>query len=239
MIDAVDVIVSNGADETGELANAFMVLKNLTLGNNKEERDENKKKLLASGVMEVGDDGDAHFVTKNLPYEFFSMIIKWLDEHIYGFSNSVDYNNPEIGALSGVALKNKMLGLETSAQISENEFKCATLEMFRIASMFWGLQKIGVNYLDMKIKMSRNYPLDVLSEAQATQALKGMVSEKTRLGMLSFVSDPEKEMEEMDAEGNVNLDNIPPVDTAAGTSLDGNGKEIMQKVIKNPEEAIQ
>lgn len=43
----------------------------------------------------------------------------------------------------------------------------------------------------------RNIPIDLLSEAQASQALKGLVSERTRLSKLSVVDDVEYELEEM------------------------------------------
>jgi len=43
----------------------------------------------------------------------------------------------------------------------------------------------------------RNIPIDLLSEAQASQALKGLVSERTRLSKLSIVDDVEYELLEI------------------------------------------
>jgi SPP1 family phage portal protein len=208
LIDAVDVLVSNGTDETGELANAYLVLVNLTLGNTAEERENKKAEFVKSGVVEVSENGDLRYVTKNLPVEFFNMLLKHFDESIFKFSNSIDYNNPEIGALSGIALKNKMLGLETNAQISENEFKCSTLEMFRVACEYWKLSGIQINYLDINIKMSRNYPLDLESEMRVLTMAGGRISNKTALSLMSFIPDAQKELDAIDEEENINLDTI-------------------------------
>ena len=46
----------------------------------------------------------------------------------------------------------------------------------------------------------RNLPVNLLDEAQTTVALKGQVSEKTRLSLLSFVDDAEFEIDEMKQE---------------------------------------
>lgn len=66
------------------------------------------------------------------------------------------------------------------------------------------------NYLNVWFGFKRNLPANILEEAQATAALKGFVSEKTRLSLLSFVDDPEYEEEEMqqDIRNSVNLDEV-------------------------------
>ena len=56
------------------------------------------------------------------------------------------------------------------------------------------------SYLNIFADFSRNFPLNILEEAQATALLKGMVSEATRLTMLSFVDDPAYEITMMKKE---------------------------------------
>jgi hypothetical protein len=46
----------------------------------------------------------------------------------------------------------------------------------------------------------RNIPVNYLDEAQTTTQLRGQISEKTRLSLLSFVDDVDHEVEEMQTE---------------------------------------
>ncbi|AMO33386.1 phage portal protein [Lysinibacillus sphaericus] len=62
-------------------------------------------------------------------------------------------------------------------------------------------QKKGIcskdDYLKVWYEYKCNIPIDLLSEAQASQALKGLVSERTRLSKLSIVDDVDYELEEI------------------------------------------
>lgn len=53
------------------------------------------------------------------------------------------------------------------------------------------------DYLKVWYEYKCNIPIDLLSEAQASQALKGLVSERTRLSKLSIVDDVDYELEEI------------------------------------------
>lgn len=57
-----------------------------------------------------------------------------------------------------------------------------------------------MNPYEMVLGFKRNVPLDMLYEAQTTAQLKGLVSEPTRLELLSFVDDVDYEQEMMERE---------------------------------------
>ncbi|CAM5244071.1 Phage portal protein OS=Lysinibacillus sphaericus OX=1421 GN=LS41612_10770 PE=4 SV=1 [Lysinibacillus sphaericus] len=59
------------------------------------------------------------------------------------------------------------------------------------------------DYLKLWFEYKRNVPMDLLSEAQASQALKGLVSERTRLSKMSIVDDVDYELKEMEKDANV------------------------------------
>jgi len=86
--------------------------------------------------------------------------------------------------------------------------------MFEVLSGYFDKRGVSFDPWEFKFTWVRNFPLDLLSEAQSTVQLKGMVSEETRLSQLTFVNNVEEEMDRMqqDNADNVNLDNIaiPP-----------------------------
>ena len=83
-------------------------------------------------------------------------------------------------------------------------------QMFKVITSAWAKKGIGIDYTDIWYQFKRNFPLDIQSEAQATALLRGHVSEQTRLSLLSFIDDPEYEIELMRKEAeeafSVNLD---------------------------------
>jgi hypothetical protein len=62
----------------------------------------------------------------------------------------------------------------------------------------------------VEFQFKRNFPLNLSDEAATTVQLKGMVSEETRLGLLSFVPNPETELKAMqkDTEAQIDLDKV-------------------------------
>ncbi|MBE6002364.1 MAG: phage portal protein, partial [Sarcina sp.] len=56
------------------------------------------------------------------------------------------------------------------------------------------------DWMSVKVKFTPNLPADVLSEVQAAQQADGMLSQQTRLGMLSFLDDVQAEVDRLTEE---------------------------------------
>lgn len=61
---------------------------------------------------------------------------------------------------------------------------------------------------DITVTFTRNVPKNLLEEAQTAQALNGVVSEETRLKVLSVVDDPKRELERMKEEREEQADDL-------------------------------
>ena len=110
------------------------------------------------------------------------------------FAKSVNFSDDNFaGQASGVALKFKMLGLESKCIISERKMTSALRQQFKIVGSAWEKKGINIDFSNFVFQFKRNFPLDIQSEAQATALLRGHVSEQTRLSLLSFVDDAEYE----------------------------------------------
>jgi SPP1 family phage portal protein len=116
--------------------------------------------------------------------------------------------------MSGEARKWKLLGLESRAGTRERKFSAALREQFALLANIWALRGIAITADMISYQFDRNIPIELSSEAKTTLDLKGMVSEQTRLSLLSFVDDPKQEQADMESEATVNLDAItPPLST--------------------------
>ena len=56
------------------------------------------------------------------------------------------------------------------------------------------------DWMTVKVKFTPNLPADVLSEVQSAQQADGMLSQQTRLGMLSFIDDVQSEIDRLTEE---------------------------------------
>ena len=154
-----------------------------------------------SGAFSIPNfDGNekAEFMTKNLNDLIIENHLNRLEENIMRFSKSVNFSDDSFaGQASGVALKFKMLGLESKCIISERKMTSALRQQFKVVGSAWEKKGTDIDFSNFIFQFKRNFPLDLQTEAQATALLHGHVSEQTRLSLLSFVDDAEYEQELM------------------------------------------
>ncbi|MEG0381241.1 MAG: phage portal protein, partial [Kurthia sp.] len=82
---------------------------------------------------------------------------------------------------------------------SENKMRSSLQYQMKVLCSAWSLLGIcdAEDYLNIWFGFKRNLPNNITDAAQATVALKGNVSERTRLSLLPFVDDVEAELEAM------------------------------------------
>lgn len=210
LIDGYDKTLSDVNSEIEQFRLAYLAL----YGINADE--ETLKKMRQTGAISIPEtDGRAEFITKDLNDTIVENHLNRLESHIYMFAKSVKITDESFAAnASGVAMKYKMFGLESKCITTERKFTKALYRMFEVLAGYFDKRGVSFDPWEFKFTWVRNFPLDLLSEAQSTVQLKGMVSEETRLAQLTFVNNVQEEIEKMqqDNADNVNLDNIaiPP-----------------------------
>ena len=177
-------------------------------------------KIKKTGVFGIDKDGKMEFVTKELDDAAIEHHLDRLQQSIYYLSKSVNFNDEQFGGnLSGVAMKFKVFGLESKSIVSERKFQGTSRTMFNLLTAMWKEKGMAdIDPLDITMQFTRNFPLNLGDEAEATMKLKGMISEKTRLSLLSFVEDADKEMKQMEleSEGMIDLDEIEEEEPGGG-----------------------
>jgi SPP1 family phage portal protein len=136
-----------------------------------------------------------YFLTKDINDTFTENHLNRLEENIYRNSKTPNLADDSFGTASGISLKFKLLGLETKCGMFQAKVDSAGVYMFKLLACAWAKKTVKIDPLQCYMEYSRNFPLDVLGEAQAAQALinTGMPKEYAWEKSLSFVNGDDME----------------------------------------------
>lgn len=169
LIDSYDKDISDCDNDIESFARAILVFENL--GVTKEQMEEAQ----ASGVFKLysgAANGKAYYLTKDINDTFTESHINRVEKNIYRFSKTPNLNDEQFNSASGISLKFKLTGLETKCGMFEAKMQAAGTYMFKLLAECWKRHlKIKVDPLQCVMDFKRNFPLDILSEAQAAQAM--------------------------------------------------------------------
>lgn len=195
LIDAYDRTLSDASNEIEQYRLAYLVLKGVGMD------EETMEQLNKTGAFELfGEHDDVKYLTKDINDALIEHHLDRLEENILRLAKSVNFGDGTFGtSVTGVALKYKLMALEAKCMTMERKMVAALRYQFKVLCSSWK-NRFGVDvddYLKVFFTFKRNIPVDLLNEAQATAALAGFVSERTRLSALPIVDDPQYEIDEM------------------------------------------
>lgn len=198
-IDAYDRALSDSNNEIDSFANAYMVFENVNM------TDDERRKAQKSGAIQFftgGANGKVYFLTKDINDSFVEHHLDRLEQNIYRFSKTPNLGDEAFGTASGISLKFKLTGLETKCGMFEAKTRSAGTYMFKLLAKAWEKKRIKFDPLQCVMECKRNFPLDLLSEAQAAQALiaAGVPKRVAYQIALSCVDDVEYVMQQIEAE---------------------------------------
>lgn len=200
LINAYDRTVSDVNNEIDSFANAYMAFENVDMD---EEEIRRGQKTGAFQYFTSGTNpGSIHFITKDINDAFVEHHLDRLEENIYRFSKTPNLTSEQsFGNASGIALKFKLTGLETKCGMFEAKMASAGVYMFKLLASSFRKKQITFDPLQCYITFKRNFPIDVLSEAQAVSAMinSGMPKRKA-FEQYSFVDDLDEVMQLLDDE---------------------------------------
>lgn len=204
LIDAYDRALSDANNEIDSFANAYMVYENVNID------DKEIAKMQKSGAIKFysgAAGGKVYFLTKDINDGFIEHHLDRLEENIYRFSKTPDLSDESFGSASGISLKFKLTGLETKCGMFQAKMQSAGTYMFKLLASAWSKKRLKIDPLQCVMSFKRNFPLDLLSEAQAVQALisAGLPKRVAFEIALSCIDDIEYVMQLIEAE----KDDIP------------------------------
>lgn len=135
-------------------------------------------------------------------------LLNRLETLIYQTSMVANISDQNYGsATAGVALAYKLQAMSNLALGFDRKIEKSLRKRYKI---FCSLSTNVSNpdaWRDVEIKTTRNIPKNIKEEAETAQALEGLVSKDTQLGVLSIVSNVSKEIEKIESESNANRTN--------------------------------
>jgi SPP1 family phage portal protein len=198
LIDAYDRAMSDANSEIEAFRSAYMLFYGFEAD---VETLESIKRTGAFGIPTADDGSRVEFLTKEQNDQYLENHLNRVEQNILRFGKSVNFGDEQFaGNISGVAMKFKMFSLESKCMIAERKFNAALQKQFKLLASVWAKKGLSFDLKDITYQFKRNFPLNMLDEAQTNATLKGLISEKTRLSLLSFIDDPEEELQAMEQE---------------------------------------
>ncbi len=197
LIDGYDRTLSDMNSEIEQFRLAYMAFHGMV------PDETTLKKALQTGAFGFPEkESRMEFVTKNINAVAVENHLQMLEKNIIYFAQSVRFTDEAFGGASGVAMKFKIFNLEAKCMVCERKFTKALRRMFKVLSGYFSRKTAAEPYdpMEWEITFVRNFPLNLLEEAQTLATLKGLVSDETALSLMSFIKDPKEEMEKMKAE---------------------------------------
>ncbi|EST12054.1 phage portal protein [Sporolactobacillus laevolacticus] len=223
LIDAYDRTLSDVSNEIEQYRLAYLVAKGAFLD---ETDQENMKR---TGVINLDDETqDVKYLTKELNDSIIEHHLDRLEENIMRFSKSVNFSDESFGTtVTGVAMRYKLMALEHKAITMERKMTAGLRYQFKVLCSAWSKKRLANpdDYLQIDFQFKRNLPDDILSDAQASVALKGVVSEQTRLSLLPFVTNVKDEMDRMHEDAAIAAESVYGPETLPNNQNTGDGAD--------------
>ena len=201
-----DKVLSDVSDEFSAFRNAYLMLKNMIVG------EDGKKQLKDEGIIEVMENGDAKFITKQIQTEALENHLNRLEANIYKFSQVPNLSDENFaGNLSGVAIRFKLFGLETKCIIKERKMEKALRDFVRILSVPIRVETgHEVDIVNLKVEFTRNVPNNLTEIVDTVTKLDGKVDKETLLSLLPFIDNPKEVLEKLEQEAQEAKKNSDP-----------------------------
>ncbi|MFA1821169.1 phage portal protein [Virgibacillus oceani] len=206
LVDAYDRALSDANNEVEQYRLAYLVMRGAVAD------DEALEEINRKGIFELLDDKESvSYLTKDINDTMIENHLNRLEENILRFAKSVNFGDEQFGtSISGVAMKYKLMSLENKCITMERKMTTALRYQFKVLCSAWAKRNKCKedDYLNYSFQFKRNLPVNLREEAETQTYLSGTISERTRLGLLSFIDDVQEEEQRIEAEkpDMVNLD---------------------------------
>ncbi len=198
LIDAYNELESDSLNDFEYFSDAYLFLKGAYLSA------EEAQSMKENRLINVQDENaEASFLVKNIPDTALENYKNRLVNDIHKFSSVPNLTDESFSNnLSGVAIKYKLMGLENIAGKKERRFKRALQRRVELLSNLLYIRGItkDSNYLEINMTFKRTLPANALEEVEMVRDLAGTISNKTLISLLSFVDDPQLELQRIQDE---------------------------------------
>ena len=197
LVDAYNLLLSGAMDDMQSVANAFLALYGMQGTTQGDIEEANRTRILS-----LAEGGRAEFVVKNLNHEALAQLENNLRRSILQLSMTPDLSDESFaGNASGVALQYKLWGIEQVRSAKERSFTDSFRQLLETFSA--GLRVLGTpaDLESAQVTFYKNLPQNHTELAETLLNLSPILSRRTILEQLPWVSDPEEELRRKAEEG--------------------------------------
>jgi len=198
--DAYNNVLSGSVDDFDAFADAYLVLKGLTADA------EDLVAMKQNRVLMMDADCSAEYLTKNINDVQVTNLLNNFKDNIHKIANCPDFTDEKFMAQSGVAIRYKLVGFENTASTIESNMRKALQRRIELISAILNLTSEEAIWREVNITFTRNLPTDLADTVQLVNQLRGLVSDRTLLTLLPFVSDVDAELEAVNEQKAANME---------------------------------
>ena len=187
--DAYNTLLSSSVDDFEAFADAYLVLEGF-------DTDEETVKLMKENrVMVIPQGGGATYLTKDIKTTQIENLLDRIEDKIHTISSCPDFSDDAFGTSSGIALRYKMLGFENAASAIVKRMTKALQRRIELICSILSITGGEDIWRDIQIIFTRNIPADTTEIINEVNGLRGLVSDKTLLAQIPFVTDVDAELD--------------------------------------------
>ena len=187
LIDTYELMLSDTANTINYFSDCYLVLTGM-----QETQAEDIARMKNDRVLLVPEGCEASFLTKNVSENYNENMLKRLQEQIFVVACTPLLSDSSFSSnSSGVAIQFKLFSMEKSVQLKENIFRAGFTRMFNLIRDMINLYERKNYTEDDRIiqTFTRSLPMDLSALADSISKLNGVVSRRTLMSQLDFVSD--------------------------------------------------
>ena len=242
LIDTYELMLSDTANTINYFSDCYLVLTGM-----QETQAEDIARMKNDRVLLVPEGCEASFLTKNVSENYNENMLKRLQEQIFVVACTPLLSDSSFSSnSSGVAIQFKLFSMEKSVQLKENIFRTGFNRMFNLIKDMINLYERKSYTEDDRIiqTFTRSLPMDLSALADSISKLNGVVSRRTLMSQLDFVSDAsleenqlrieQEEVMEMEAKkAKMMFEATPQPTIAPKSNNDDTAKNIVQNKQNN------
>lgn len=216
LIDLYDNAQSDTANYMSDLNDAMLlVIGNMELDSNTAQlqKDANVFHLVPEVYNDMNDkktegNVDARYIYKEYDVNGVESYKDRISRNIHMFTNTPDMTDENFGGnQSGEAMKYKLFGLEQRTAIKEGLFRKGLRRRYKLIGQIMSINReLNSDAIrDLTFTFTRNIPKSIKDEMDMYLQAGGELSNQTLMSLVSFIDNPQQEMERIENEEDIQL----------------------------------
>lgn len=199
LIDAYDKITSDSVNDMEYFADCYLALYGMS-GTEAEDITAMKKQR----VLLMETDARAEWLTKQINDTYVENLKNRIDTQIHKFSRCPALTDADFAAnASGVAMKYKLMGLETATSKKERAFKKALQRRLELICNIYSVMGTDFDYREIQMNFTRNIPSNLVEMADVISKIGHLLSEETQISLLPIEINATDELQKKQAENSI------------------------------------